>query len=767
MPTNPQVAAGGTGVTVNPTTLATPSQGQVYGSGGANGGVYSIQNGTLYMTGAQEYAKAGGDLSKIQQVSDSELADMNRQSNGYAAKSVGATDPNYLSYFTSGGGTTQMQTVNTAPSLPANAQTIAASTAAQTQQLAGDQGMNVTQTTTPSGVAAVQKTPLGTPAAQTQSQTGQPQQNAGAAGAAIDPQTGQPFTPQQLSSLDLLKQELLGAQHSLTQAGATPNALSDKYNAAFDATKNTQSPDSGSAARQGVTDALNNTNTSNTTATEDFMQGYGSLNAAEKQLYDTIQTQLSATNTQQTLAQQFAAAIANPNNPAGIPGDSLSQEQMKLLDIQKVMSGTEDDIRSEITKAGGFATESQVQALTTARNKTLLTQASYLQQSMALKQDYVDNLMNFTEKDEAQVTADLNTKLGLEQAQVTLAQNMQNAAASNYQNLIKTNGFQGLNAALQGNPTAISAAENALGLPPGAIAREAAQESSALATAADKPLQYVSGTTNQAAGVFDPNTGKFTAQGGGGGSGGGSTGGGTSSPVLSQALQTIKNSLASPTKAQLAQIDAIANNSDPFAAIKNQAQNIMGQTKATQVVSYEQAQSTMQDLSKELGQYYAAEGKTDIFSGTYEDALAKLGTVNDPKLREIATEIEASLQVYRNAISGTAYSVQEGNSIASIFPGINKTEGLNDAIISGRQKAFDSVIDSAYSSVLGSNTYQALKSAYGTQYAPGSIIVSNGKQYQVGSDGQTITPVGGSVDLSQSANVTTNNPIFGSGQSFF
>ena len=77
---------------------------------------------------------------------------------------------------------------------------------------------------------------------------------------------------------------------------------------------------------------------------------------------------------------------------------------------------------------------------------------------------------------------------------------------------------------------------------------------------------------------------------------------------------------------------------------------------------------------------------------------------------EIATNISSALQIYRNAVSGTAYSVQEGRDIAAIFPGINKSQGLNQAILSGRMKAFDITIDSQYRNTLGS-TYDSLKTA--------------------------------------------------------
>ncbi len=191
---NPAVAAGGTGVTVNPTNLATPSNYQVWRAQ-SGGGLYSLQNGTLYMASYQDpnIANAlktnGIDLNSIAAYGDSQIADMNRQQNYNNVVTVNPNDPNFAKYFSPTSATTQMQTVNTAPSLPANQQTIAAAQAAQAQQLAGDQGMNVTQTTTPEGVAAVQKTPLGTTPAQTQTTSGstQPNSTAGAGVGAVAP----------------------------------------------------------------------------------------------------------------------------------------------------------------------------------------------------------------------------------------------------------------------------------------------------------------------------------------------------------------------------------------------------------------------------------------------------------------------------------------------------------------------------------------------------------------------------------------------------
>lgn len=215
-------------------------------------------------------------------------------------------------------------------------------------------------------------------------------------------------------------------------------------------------------------------------------------------------------------------------------------------------------------------------------------------------------------------------------------------------------------------------------------------------------LQFVSGTENQAAGYFNPDTGEFVRT-GGGGSNGSSLG--ISNPQLAGIASTI---LASGkfTAAQAAQVrSAINSGESPLTVIKNQAKNIMGQTEATTLTKYEASVKSLNDLQAALAEYYENGGKTGVFTGNYEKTINNLGSVNDPNLVDLATQIQAQLQIYRNAVSGTAYSVQEGSDIASIFPGINKSAGLNQAIISGRIKALNSSIDGVYESALGPTAY--------------------------------------------------------------
>lgn len=190
-------------------------------------------------------------------------------------------------------------------------------------------------------------------------------------------------------------------------------------------------------------------------------------------------------------------------------------------------------------------------------------------------------------------------------------------------------------------------------------------------------------------------------------------GGGTQAPLNPEYAGIIGTILGSGkfTASQANAITkAINSGDDPFTVVKNNAKNIMGQTEATTVTKFEAAKGAMQDLDTAMKAFYEAGGSTSIISGNLEKTINKLGEVNDPKLVDLATQIQAQLQIYRNAVSGTAYSVQEGADIATIFPGINKSQGLNQAIIGGRMKAFDSTIDSVYKATLGSG-YDKLKNA--------------------------------------------------------
>jgi len=191
-------------------------------------------------------------------------------------------------------------------------------------------------------------------------------------------------------------------------------------------------------------------------------------------------------------------------------------------------------------------------------------------------------------------------------------------------------------------------------------------------------------------------------------------------------------------------IQSIQAGSDPTTVILNQAKNIMGGPESSAVTKSEQALGSMKELDSLLKQFYASGGKSSLLSGKYENVLNKLGTLQDPRLAGIGVSIAIALQKYRNAVSGTAFSVQEGQEMKSVFPSISNTQGLNDVITKSRLNALQSDIDTAYRGVLGS-AYDSLKSN-SMAGSTGQTRNINGVQYQLNpSDNKwyPLTKVGG------------------------
>jgi len=372
----------------------------------------------------------------------------------------------------------------------------------------------------------------------------------------------------------------------------------------------------------------------------------------------------------------------------------LDQLDEEIIDAQTVIEGTEDDIRNEIEQAGGFGTDSQVQALSLSRNKVLLKNYNNLVALRESKANTLDRMMNFAEKDRAYADSQFDRMLNYDMQMLNYRDKFIQNARDQYN---KYDPAQ-LNAMLAGNPRQLAFAEDIMGLGRGGLAKLASVKTTAQKL--DEAQLYGQQLQNQKLKQEISGT-----------EGGGTLG--TVDPKKAQAINTILGS-GKFTKDQASAIrNAITNGEDPFTVIKNQAKALMTGANQTKIESYETSQDALNNIEQTLKEFYANGGNTNIFRGTYEKTVNKLGEVKDPKLVELATQIQQNLQIYRNAVSGTAYSVQEGADIASIFPGITKTEGLNKAIISGRKQAFKDGIDGAYRATLGS-TYDQFKQAENT-----------------------------------------------------
>lgn len=248
-----------------------------------------------------------------------------------------------------------------------------------------------------------------------------------------------------------------------TGTAAQNQELSSKYTSAYNDLKGTKVPQTPAAARSTIQTYQEGTQAQSTTQQspiQQFMDTYGSMNPIEANIFQQLSSLTSSIGTQQSLTDIYKQEAA----AQGLPALNL-----QLADINKVMDGTEDDIRDEITHAGGFVTESQVQAMTTARNKTLLKQANYLQNTINAKNDYVDRIVSLTQADREQVSKDLDQKLGIAQMVLTMANNMEDRARENYNNVVQSVGWAGLAQSLGGDPKLISQVENTMGLQPGEL----------------------------------------------------------------------------------------------------------------------------------------------------------------------------------------------------------------------------------------------------------------------------------------------------------
>lgn len=575
----------------------------------------------------------------------------------------------------------------------------------------------------PNGQAAAQ--PIASQAQQnapgaTQTPQGTQSNNQGA-GTAIQANNPALTMPANGSVVDLLNlagsdssygaRKQLASQYGIQGYSGTPDQnkqLADKFLAAYNANKGSPVPQSAADARN----ALANTD-SKTPAQQDpqanFFDAIGSMNPVQKQLYDTITQTLSSVGTQQTFTQQYQDLMAQQGIPA---------LQTELMNINNIMSGTEDDIRNEITKAGGFATDSQVQALTAARNKTLQKQATTLTQQLQLKDDYVNQIMQFSQADRADIQKQVDQKIGLTTQLSDLQDKMTNAAKDNYKTIITASGYSGLAKVLAGNPTAQANAENVLGLPQGTLSSPTMV--SALSTPADKKLQFISGTANQSAGTFDPSTGKFTALGGGVG---GPAGSGTETDTP---LDTQSGSILAQTGLSIQAFNYLTQGTSSLSrlsasqrtAIQKEANNFLNKNG----IDLSTFQSRYEALNKVVGgkvqmQSAAANQENELLGtisnmqdtisssdlGSLKAAnIAKLfatGQVNDPTTMKYATYLEQlqnELAGYNAAVRGNLSATggpspdqsDKADAARVIENGINSgsLSGFKDAIVASQQK---------------------------------------------------------------------------------
>lgn len=183
--------------------------------------------------------------------------------------------------------------------------------------------------------------------------------------------------------------------------------------------------------------------------------GYQQL-LADRAEFNNVATQ------QQSLTQTYQQI----SNQLGIP--ALNTD---LINIKNVIDGTEDDIRAEVTKAGGFATDSQVMALSNARNKQLIKNYNNLLDTKQMAMETLNNMTNLAAQDRVFAMNTLNQKLQLDSQIIEYRQKMQDTARQTYNNIVSQVGYAGLQKMTGGDPYYTNLVEKTLGLGSGGLAQ--------------------------------------------------------------------------------------------------------------------------------------------------------------------------------------------------------------------------------------------------------------------------------------------------------
>lgn len=184
--------------------------------------------------------------------------------------------------------------------------------------------------------------------------------------------------------------------------------------------------------------------------------------------------------------------------------------QTSLMNLDNIINGTPDDIRAEITKAGGFATESQVEGMADARNKDIINKANLIQAQLTYAQNTLSTMTGLQEDQYNAAEKQYNDSTGAISTLIGYYQTAQSTATSNYARLYASNGPGFLASQATGNPYLQGVMESSLGLAPGTLTAGSPQNKEANDTWA-KGITLAQGTAkiielNQQGGYYGART---------------------------------------------------------------------------------------------------------------------------------------------------------------------------------------------------------------------------------------------------------------------
>lgn len=124
--------------------------------------------------------------------------------------------------------------------------------------------------------------------------------------------------------------------------------------------------------------------------------------------------------------------------------------------------------------------------------------------------------------------------------------------------------------------------------------------------------------------------------------------------------------------------------------------------------SFITGETLLEDIRGQIVEYERKGGDLNLLSGSLEKVARKLGKTTDPDLVMLATNISASIQAYRKAISGAAFTESEAKEYEDIFPSIKEGTDVSLAKIDALQDSFQLQKRAYIETSIGSQNYEAI-----------------------------------------------------------
>ncbi len=360
-------------------------------------------------------------------------------------------------------------------------------------------------------------------------------------------------------------------------------------------------------------------------------------------------------------------------------GNQLSNLNTQEMNLKNMIEGTDDDIRAEIGKAGGFATESQVQALANSRNKDLLRQYNNLEiqkqglQAQMTSQVQLANLDREYAKDRYD-----NTMQAYQ-----MYSKIEDNTTDSVNKLLGSVGYAGMAAAYNNDPYALGLAEQKLGLAPGVLSNPSrAQQLDSFGVKAKDPLdtrlkQLQIARAERELASTDPN----------------SSTGGDYGNVVDSVANLLPATRQPSIKKNLDQALKSGDYESAYAQIGNVVEEMLPGEQQNKFATQRTDVVALQGLKQAIDTYASNGGDMGLLKGTEENIKRNLG-IDSGKATELATMLWREFQTYRLNMTGAAFTPEESRDYASVNPTLGKSLELNQNVIKGALSQLENRINS-------------------------------------------------------------------------